>query len=123
MLKSIKIVLHICLLYILFQVGNWIEQTFHLFIPGSVIGMIILFILLLIKVINISWIEEGATFMIKHLTFFFIPVTVGIMSYLDLFRGNGIVLVLITIASTLLVMLSAGHVSQWMITRKEAKHD
>ncbi|RKQ33531.1 CidA/LrgA family protein [Oceanobacillus halophilus] len=123
MLKIIKIITHIIILYSIFLVGNWIQQKLDLLIPGSVIGMIILFLLLLSNLIKVSWIEEGTKFMIRHLTLFFIPVTVGVISYFELFRGRGFLLVVIVILSTLLVMVSSGWISQWIVTRKEINHD
>ncbi|WP_156290079.1 CidA/LrgA family protein [Oceanobacillus salinisoli] len=123
MLHILKIAWHLLILYTIFLIGNWIQQTFHLLIPGSVIGMIILFLLLVTNTVKLSCIEDGTKFMVRHLTLFFIPVTVGIMSYFDLFRGRGVLLVIIVILSTILVMISSGWISQWLIMRKEAKHD
>jgi holin-like protein len=117
--KFVKITLHIIILCLLTSLGNWIQHTFQLLIPGSVIGMIILFLLLLLKIIKLSWIDEGAKFMVRHLTLFFIPATVGIIDYLDLFLGKGILLFFIVIISTIFVMVSSGWISQWLMMRKE----
>ena len=119
MVKFIKITLHIIILCLLTSLGNWIQHTFQLLIPGSVIGMIILFLLLLFNIVKLSWIDEGAKFMVRHLTLFFIPATVGIIDYLDLFLGKGILLFFIVIISTIFVMVSSGWISQWLMTRKE----
>jgi len=81
--------------------------------------MIILFILLFFNIVKLSWIDEGAKFMVRHLTLFFIPATVGIIDYFDLFLGKGILLFFIVIISTILVMVSSGWISQWLIMRKE----
>ncbi|QGS69709.1 CidA/LrgA family holin-like protein [Oceanobacillus sp. 143] len=113
----------IAILYIFFQLGEWIQQSLHLFIPGSVIGMVILFLLLLLNVVKPSWIDLGSKFIIRHLVLFFIPVTVGVIEYLDLFKGYGLILVIIVIISTLLVMISSGLVSQWLVRRKEINND
>lgn len=95
----------------------------NLVIPGSVIGMIILFLLLAANVIKPDWIEEGARFMVDHLVLFFIPATVGIINFFDLFAGKGFLLILIVLFSTLLVMSSSGVTSQWLMARKEGNHD
>ena len=121
MIKWVKIAIQIGLLYILFQVGNWIQDFFHLMIPGSVIGMILLFLLLVFNIIKVSWIESGAGLLIKHLTLFFIPVTVGIMNYFDLFKGKGFILILIVIVSTLIVMITSGYLSQWLVKKKGSR--
>lgn len=125
MLHSVKIVIHMVVLYGFYIIGTWIQQLFDLFIPGSVIGMILLFILLMTGVLKVSWVEKGAQFMISHLALFFIPATAGVMNYFDLFAGKGILLVLIGLVSTLMVMVIAGHVSQWLmgIREREDSHE
>jgi len=85
--------------------------------------MIILFLLLVTNMIKLSWIEAGANFFIKHLTLFFIPITVGIINYLELFTGKGFLLVVITLISTALVIAGSSLVSQWLLRRKELEHD
>src|SRR5690625_2306180 len=87
MFKLCIIFLHIIILYSFYLLGNWIQMSLNLFIPGSVIGMILLFLLLLIKGVKITWIEEGAAFLINNLPLFFIPATVGIIDYFSLFSG------------------------------------
>ncbi|MGM8365786.1 CidA/LrgA family protein [Virgibacillus sp. W0181] len=120
--QATKIVIQLFLLYGIYMIGNWIQAIFHLFVPGSVIGMIILFILLLTKAVKASWIEAGTTFMVNHLAFFFIPVTVGLMNYFELFSGKGFLLVVIVLVSSILVMTTSAATSQWLATiRKEPK--
>lgn len=123
MLKVIKIIIHIIVLYGIYLIGNWIQVALNLFIPGSVIGMMLLLVFLLTNIIKVTWIEAGAKLIINHLTLFFIPATVGIMNYFSLFKGNGFLLILIVLLSTALVMAVSGVVSQWFIRRKEVLHD
>lgn len=123
MLKFFTIAFHIAVLYGIFLAGMWIQQLFNLFIPGSVIGLVLLFLLLISGVLKVQWIEAGTTFIIKHLAFFFIPVTAGVMNYFDLFAGKGIVLVLIGLFSTVLVIVTGGHVSQALMRRRGAEHE
>src|SRR5699024_8575014 len=123
LLKIGKIIVHIVLLYCIYFLGNWIQDTFSLVIPGSVIGMIILFILLLTNLIKVSWIKEGATFVVNNLVLFFIPATVGIINYFEFFKGKGFLLIVIVLFSTLLVMISSGVTSQLIMQRKEREHD
>src|SRR5690625_2986161 len=112
MLKVVKICFHVIILYCFYLVGNWIQSSLNLFIPGSVIGMILLFLLLLTKVIKLTWVEEGSKFFVNNLSLFFIPATVGIIDYFSLFAGKGFILILIVLVSTALVMSISGVVSQ-----------
>lgn len=123
MLKMMKIIIQIVILYIIYLIGNGIQHSLNLFVPGSVIGMILLFILLLTNVIKAKWVEEGSKLIINHLTLFFIPATVGVINYFELFKGNGFFLILIALVSTALVMGCSGFVSQWFMRRKEVSND
>lgn len=101
-----------------YLLGIWIQDFFHLFIPGSVIGLLLLFLCLMFRVIRLEWIEAGAAFMMKHIIVFFIPSTVGLMVYGSLLVGKGLFLIVITIISTVLVMVISGFVSEKLIRGK-----
>ncbi|SFK09474.1 holin-like protein [Halobacillus dabanensis] len=123
MSKAVTIILQIIGLYVIYLLGTLIQTTFHLFIPGSVIGLIILFALLSFKLVPDRWLKQEVGFMITHLPFFFIPATVGVMSYAYVFEGKGALLIFIGLFSTALVMGISGFVAQWMTRRREAAHE
>ncbi len=123
MFKIYKIIIQIAFLYGIYLVGHWIQEALNLFVPGSVIGLIILFILLSTNVVKDVWVEKGANFFVKHLTLFFIPATVGIINYYGVFSGKGFLLIVIVLLSTVLVMAGSGLVTQWMMRGKEVEHD
>ncbi|MBX0358234.1 CidA/LrgA family protein [Halobacillus sp. Nhm2S1] len=123
MSKAVAIIVQIAGLYIIYLLGTLIQNTFNLFIPGSVIGLVILFAFLSLKLVPENWFKQGVGFMIKHLPFFFIPATVGVMSYAYVFEGKGVLLVFIGLLSTALVMGISGVVAQWMARRREAAHE
>jgi holin-like protein len=118
-----KIMIQIGLLYIIYTLGVWIQETLHLIIPGSIIGMMILFILLSTKAIKSDWIKAGSRFLIKHMALLFLPITVGIISYFHLFMGKGFLIIVIVLLSTFLVMASTGLVSQKLEKSKVHEHE
>lgn len=120
--KPFLIIIQISILFAFASIGTFIQQYFKLIIPGSVIGLILLFIFLLLKIIPEKWISEGAGFMTKHLILFFIPATVGMINYYHLFIGKGFFLVIITIISSLLVLITSGYVSEKLSTRRSTKN-
>lgn len=109
-IKLLNIIYQVGILYLLSLIGKWIQQYFSLAIPGSVIGLVILFLLLLTGIVKPYFIKSGADFMIKHLVLFFIPAVVGIVNYLYIFRGTGSWLIIITVISTIIVMIVCGKV-------------
>jgi len=119
----LKMLIHIGLLFVLLYIGNWIQASLGLSVPGSVIGMLLLFLLLKLGIIKLDWIREGTNVVLKHLALFFIPVNVGFINYLGLFSGSGILLLIITVISTAFVMGFSGAISQWLAKGKETQHE
>ena len=81
--------------------------------------MLILFTLFATKIVPVKWVESGTVLILSHMPLLFLPVTVGILNFLDVFSGKGILLVVVCLVSTLMVMISAGLTSQYLAQRKE----
>lgn len=118
MKTAIRIISQIGILYLFYFAGLWIQTTFHLLMPGSIIGMLLLFCLLLTNKCKPAWVDKGASFLLSHLPLLFIPVTVGIIDFLDLFKGRGFYSIVVVVASSILVMAVSAFVSQWIVERK-----
>lgn len=123
MINLLRIIYQIAILFGVYYIGNWIQDLLGLFIPGSVIGLILMFILLSTGIVNPKFIQYGSSYMVKHLVLFFIPTTVGVLNFYQLFIGKGILLIVITIISSLLVMISAGYTSQFLAKGKEQAYE
>jgi len=121
--KIVKTILQIALLYFIFLLGSWIQKTLNLFIPGSIIGMLILYMLLSTGFFKQEWIEKGSVLLIKYLPLLFLPVTVGIISFPQLFNVQGILLILIILFSTALVMVSTGILSQQLLRKRRYENE
>lgn len=116
-----RIVLQIAIL-ILFSLGmNFLAQALHLPIPGSILGIVILFTLLKTGVIKLAWIEQGANWLLAELLLFFIPAAVGVMKYIPLLEHDGVRILTVVILSTLTVMVSSGLIASRIAKRKEHK--
>lgn len=57
-------------------------------LPGSVISMILLFLLLLAKLLKPAHIAEKSGFLLKNMAFFFIPAGVAIMESMGVLWEN-----------------------------------
>ena len=111
-MKMIKLLIQTALLFIFYYLGTWLQQTLELVIPGSVIGMILLFLLLVTRVIPAKWVDDGSLFLTGILPLLFVPVCVGIMNYANLFSSEGAVIVAVIFTSTLVTLAITGAVSQ-----------
>lgn len=113
--KMIKIVLQICVLYLITLLGSWIQETLNIPIAGSIIGLVILFLLLQFKIIKEDWIKDGANLLLGTMIFFFIPSIVGAMDLMEQMNSQFIFLIVLVVASTCIVALCSGYVAEKMI--------
>ncbi|OAB47091.1 CidA/LrgA family protein [Paenibacillus antarcticus] len=113
-MKIIRIIIQVGLLYLFYLVGDYIQKLLHIPIPGSIVGLLLLFMLLLCKVIPVRWIEHGSSAILTYLPLFFIPATAGIVDHLGIFSGKGLLLIVIIVVSTVLTIGAAAHSSQWL---------
>lgn len=95
-LTQIGIVLGVCL------VGEGISLLLPFPFPGSVIGMILLFLLLFFGILRPDHIAQKADFLLKNMAFFFIPAGVGILESFEALRGRLLILIGICALTTLL---------------------
>lgn len=116
-LRIILIIVQVVFLYSLSLVGNTIVALLNLPIPGSIIGLLLLFFGLYFKIMPVAFIQEGAGFILVILPMFLIPSTVGVVQYPELLSMWGMMLIFMIMISTFLTMIVVGRVSE----RFEAK--
>ncbi|MFE4199615.1 CidA/LrgA family holin-like protein [Aneurinibacillus aneurinilyticus] len=119
----VRIAIQIVFLYSLNELGNFAVEAFHIPIPGTLIGLLILFILLSAKVLPLQWVEEASSLLLRHLSFFFIPIAVGLMSYGDLLLHQGWLLFLLILISLWIGIYTTGKVSQFLVREKESNQE
>jgi holin-like protein len=106
-------------LWTLNAVGIWIINKTALPIPGNLVGMVVLYGLLALGVIKLSWFEAAGSFLIRHLAFFFVPITVGLMNTEALFATHGIGIIVTLAVSAGIGLMLAGWVSQFLLRKPE----
>ena len=109
------------LVLLILWTGQSIQKITGISIPGNVLGMMILLILLVSGLLPASKVEKAADVLLEHLSFLFIPVSVGVMTVAHLLRGNIVSLMILALTSLVVVMVATAWTVQWMIRRKEAK--
>lgn len=121
--KTLIIVLQICILYVFSYIGNVIQNFFNLIIPGSIIGLLLLFTCLCLKIIPVKWIETGAAFILSVLVLFFIPTTVDIMNYPSLLSFHGALFILAILISTIFSIAFTGLAGQIFEKKAQKRKD
>ena len=114
----LKFIAQVFLLWVIYSLSIWVVKTSHIPLPGSVLGMIILFVLLSTGVIKEQWLTAATTPLLKHLTFFFIPIAVELMQWGDLIIQNGYLLFLPLVISSLVALVITGGIVQLLTTSR-----
>ena len=107
------------LLWLVFRLGVYLVDALHLALPGNVAGMLIMFALLATGIVKPSFIEAGSGFLLKHFAFFFIPISVGLMSFGPLVRQSGVALLAILVLSALAGVAATGISVERLQRRRE----
>lgn len=121
MVKIIRTVLQVTILYLFSFIGSWIVQSLALQFPGSIIGLLLLFGCLYFKIIPVQLIKDGAGFLLTFLALFFIPATVGIMDYPELLSWVGLGMVLSIVFSTIITIITTGKFCQYLEKKQLVK--
>jgi holin-like protein len=81
------------------RAGYTTAERLHLPLPGNLVGLLLLLALLWTRALKVEWVEDAASLLVRHLAFFFIPITVGLMAYGPLFKHDGLAMLVTLIAS------------------------
>ena len=102
-------------------VGEIMKYFIPLPIPGSIYGLILMFVLLMAKVIKVEHVKETGEFLIEIMPLMFIPAGVGLITSWSQLQPFLVPLLVITVVSTFVVMIVTGKVTDFLISKKEGK--
>src|SRR5690625_5078432 len=77
--KTGKWALGFVILTLAYMLGELISRHLPFPVPGSVIGLILMFILLYSKMIRLEWVDDAAGLLLAFLGMFYVPYGVGII--------------------------------------------
>ncbi|NDV47484.1 CidA/LrgA family protein [Paludibacter sp. 221] len=114
----IKGLFHILFFYFL---GEVLSILINGFIPGSVIGMVLLFLALFFKVVEPEKVKDTATVITKNMALFFVPPAVGLMAYAEIISKSIWAISLAIIVSTVLTIIVVALVQEHFENRQLKK--
>ena len=109
------------LIFTINYVGILLSKILHLPLPGTILSLLILFLMLQFKVLKLEKIENAGNFLLLNMTIFFMPPTVKIIDSYELLEKDLFKIIVIIIVSTFLTMGITEKVVQLMIDLKERK--
>lgn len=110
-MKYLKQLMIILISYFL---GTIIQLVFNLPLPGTVLGLILLFLALYLRIVKIEMIEDICEVLISHMSFLFIPAGVGLMTSFDMLKGKVIAFSIIILISTFVVWIVTFYVVKYL---------
>lgn len=102
-------------------VGVIIQNIFNLPLPGTILGMLILFVLLWTKVLKVESIEKVCDFLILNMIIFFLPPAVELLEYMALLKTGFFKIIILLIVTTVITMIVTGKTVDFCIKRMEKK--
>nr|WP_317358905.1 CidA/LrgA family protein [uncultured Tyzzerella sp.] len=96
-------------------ISSFLPFTF----PTSLMAMVILFILLATKILNIKKIETVGTFLQNHIAIFFIPPAISLMDEFETIKDKLFPILFISFVSFLLTFLATAYTVKLVIKIQE----
>lgn len=104
-----KVIVQIGVIFAICLIGEMLARWIPFPFPASIMGMILLFFLLFFRVLRPEHIRHKTDFMLKNMAFFFVPAGVGLLGNVDYLISNGIALLVICVASTILTFFASAY--------------
>lgn len=73
-------------------------------LPGPVVGMVLLFVVMLVRAPLPAAITDTSDALLKHLSLLFVPAGVGVVQHLDRLGSEGLRLVAVVVLSTVIAL-------------------
>lgn len=108
-IMRLKSLVQIGVVFLICIIGELISKLLPFAFPGSVIAMLVLFVLLFFGILKTEHIKDKTDFMLNNMAFFFIPSSVGIINYYSNIKSVIIPFVFICIITTLITFLATAY--------------
>ncbi|MRT42130.1 murein hydrolase regulator LrgA [Enterobacteriaceae bacterium RIT702] len=111
------------IIYAALYAGMGISSLLPITIPGSIIGMLLLFLLLALQIMPVEWVKPGCHLLIRYMALLFVPISVGVMGYTDILTAQFGPIVVSCIVSTFMVLLIVGLSAERLQRPQEKPND
>lgn len=115
MLTGIFIIL---LFYSLGELAAWLTGGF---VPGSVIGMVLLFAALALKLVKAETVKPAARFLTDNMALFFVPVGVGIINSMEIISQQWEAILGSVAISTVIIIITVAVIQEQLEKRRRCR--
>ena len=118
-----KLYVQLMIIFMSSLVGEGISSVFHLPVPGSIIGLVLLFLALQFKLLRLRHISMVGNFLLANMTILFLPPAVGIMDKFQVIAPYLLPIILIILGAIVLNVCVIAVVVQLIKTRFEGDYE
>ena len=118
-----KLYVQLLIIFMISLVGEGISSVFHLPVPGSIIGLVLLFLALQFKILRLRHISMVGNFLLANMTILFLPPAVGIMDKFQVIAPYLLPIILIVLGAIVLNVCVIAVVVQLIKTRFEGDYE
>ena len=118
-----KLYVQLMIIFMISLVGEGISSVFHLPVPGSIIGLVLLFLALHFKLLRLRHISMVGNFLLANMTILFLPPAVGIMDKFQVIAPYLLPIILIILGAIVLNVCVIAVVVQLIKTRFEGDYE
>lgn len=115
------IVIGFFILLLFYFVGQFISVLIGGAIPGNIIGMILLFLSLYLKLLKPAYVKSISTGLTKNMAIFFVPAGVGLITATDLVSKYWVSILVASAISSVLVIATVALIQQKMENKRTKK--
>ena len=124
-MKKAKFIKQIMIYGVILLVSSLISELVNQIWPGfpmppALIGMILLYVLLTLKIVKLEQVEGVSNFFVQIISLIFIPSGVALVTKLDVLKAEGVQIIIVVVMSTLMLLLFTAGISWVLIKVKEA---
>ena len=118
-----KLYVQLMIIFMISLVGEGISSVFHLPVPGSIIGLVLLFLALQFKILRLRHISMVGNFLLANMTILVLPPAVGIMDKFQVIAPYLLPIILIVLGAIVLNVCVIAVVVQLIKTRFEGDYE
>ncbi|MBT2574148.1 antiholin-like murein hydrolase modulator LrgA [Bacillus sp. ISL-51] len=101
---------------VIMLISNGIAAIVPIPIPASVVGLVLLFVLLCLKVIKLEQVETLGTSLTSLIGFLFVPSGISVMNSLGVMQQYGVQIALVILLATIILLGVTGLFSQFILS-------
>lgn len=120
---SMKYVKQFMIVLFISFLGEVLKYVLPFPVPASIYGLVLLFLCLETGLLRLSAVEDTAKYLVEIMPLMFIPAGVGLLDSWGGLRPILLKIAVLTVISTIVVMVVAGRVTQFVIRVQKRKEE